>query len=63
MPAGLTPEKEIARLKYLLTLKENFLIKLKKMIMTRCSCECKDHLIQHEERLEREARRPLRVEP
>jgi len=47
MPEGLTPEKEIARLKYLLTSKANWANKLEKLIMFKCECEAKDKLVAH----------------
>lgn len=47
MPQGLTPEKEIARLKYLITQKVNWANKLEKMILLKCECEAKDLLVEH----------------
>lgn len=47
MPEGLTPEKEIARLKYLITQKANWANKLEKMILLKCQCEAKDELVEH----------------
>ncbi len=47
MPEGLTPEKEIARLKYLITQKVNWANKLEKLILLKCQCEAKDKLIAH----------------
>lgn len=42
MPTGKTIEKDVSRLKWVMTRKDNYIRKLEKLIETECECRCKD---------------------
>ena len=50
MPAGLTEAKEISRLKWILTRKENYIRRLERLVLTECECPVREKLASHKER-------------
>lgn len=49
MPVGSTEAKEIARLKWVLTRKENYVRKLERLVLRECECKVRDILVKYKE--------------